>query len=384
MSILWTLPALTCLSSLAPAQSQVHVVDSTGAPGTDFTSIDAAIAAAASGDVLLVRQYLDRAPGHSFPAKRLTLVGEPGRVSEIRAPFVGGLGANDFVLFQGLDLRNDVAAVSHAQNDGVLWFERCILGDSGNPLPTVRDCAAVVLTHGTVAGGYFGPSLGAQNSGLFVFDCAADSIDGQFAFEASASTLELFGSRLRGLDGVAGSPMLCLGTSGGSALSLEQASDARLFASDLSAGVGFPSDGLCGAGRDGVELTASADSSFRSQAGSWATLEFSSPVRTDERVTLTLRGTPGERAWLLFSRTPGQGFRTPQLDGSVVVGGPWKTYPLGEIPAGGTLVVNSPAPRLMGGNEAEVFFSQVLTRDPVRGRFVVSAPSALVVLDARF
>src|SRR5262249_16506729 len=109
---------LLCLSSSSSAQVRVHVVDSSGAPGTPFTDIAAAITAAHSGDVLLVRHYLDYAYGHAFPGKRLSVVGEAGpnapQEHRIQTPYVSGLGANDFVLFQNVDLRNDLQSVSYA------------------------------------------------------------------------------------------------------------------------------------------------------------------------------------------------------------------------------------------------------------------------------
>ena len=51
-------PFVGCLISVlltAPVVADVHVVDATGGPGSDFTSIQAAVNAAADDDVVLIR-----------------------------------------------------------------------------------------------------------------------------------------------------------------------------------------------------------------------------------------------------------------------------------------------------------------------------------------
>ncbi len=69
-------PALfvACLAAVGTAQS-VLVVDAANAPGTDFTSLPAAVASASDGDVLIVR------PGGYFSfetQKGITVLAEPG------------------------------------------------------------------------------------------------------------------------------------------------------------------------------------------------------------------------------------------------------------------------------------------------------------------
>jgi hypothetical protein len=75
------------LASFASAQT-TWVVDDTPGPGVAFTSLPAAVAAAASGDTLLV------APGHYAPfhvsGKALTILGDGNVTTFIDGPPVAG------------------------------------------------------------------------------------------------------------------------------------------------------------------------------------------------------------------------------------------------------------------------------------------------------
>lgn len=372
------------------AQSATHVVDSSGAPGTDFTDLGSAIAAARNGDVLYVRRYDINLPPLtwawiSLAGKGLTIVADEGvNRPWIDAITVTGLSVDDFVLLQGLEpSRSFSGAGTWSQNEGVLWFEDCSLHYE-SASTKASDCAAVVLKGCDVSQylGTISPFL-TTDSGVFVHGSRVDSWDGQFAIEARNSALELVGSQLIGHEGFVASPAFCEGVNGGSALSLTR-SLARRLDSTLVAGAGFAGDDQCGPGRDGVELRVDGQSTLTDLPGFAKSYALLSPIREDESLQATLTGSPGDRVWLLASRTPGHGFAAPQLQGSILLGAPWKVAARATLPASGSLSVQLPAPRLASGEESRVYFSQAVVRDATTGHFVVSAPSALVVLDETF
>ncbi|MEL6715965.1 MAG: hypothetical protein AAFP86_19450, partial [Planctomycetota bacterium] len=85
-----SVPAQTAGPTLAPfsdpaALPRVFVVDDSGGPGVDHTTIDAAVAAAAPGDRIEVRAG---SYGFSTVDKAVTLMGEPG-VSILRVSVTG-------------------------------------------------------------------------------------------------------------------------------------------------------------------------------------------------------------------------------------------------------------------------------------------------------
>lgn len=370
--------------ALHAAQTETHVVDTSGAPGTDFAELAAAVAAAGNGDVIFVRRYdiPSFQPPIVLAGKGLTIVGEAGpNPPRIPALSVTGLAADDFFLLQGVQPnRSFEGSGTSWLNEGVIWFERCLLSFDG--LPGAHDCAAAVLVGTDVLQGPLGgaPSFQARNSRVFLHGSRVFSVDGGFALEASNSVLELHGSQLIGMDATEPGIAFCEGANGGSALSLTR-SLARRLDTTLVAGAGFVGDDQCGPGRDGVELRSEPSSSLIDLQGSATSYALQSPVREDESIQATLTGTPGDQVWLLASRTPGHGFGTVGLQDSLVLGAPWQVVARARLPASGSLSVQLPAPQLAGGEESRVYFSQAVVRSATTGRFVVSTASALVVLD---
>ena len=183
--------SLLLFTSLHHAQGNVIVVDDTSGPGSDFATIPEALDAAASGDIVLVREgaYTLDFPSVIVQGKALTLVGEG-------VCRVGG----------GLDVRNLPAGTTFGvrnleslftidaplsfqgyDNAGSLWIERCATGTTHGGLPTFFDrCSTVVFQDNLLFGSeprllssslhaYGGNStaIGFQGDGLWMLDTFA-------------------------------------------------------------------------------------------------------------------------------------------------------------------------------------------------------------------
>ncbi len=87
------------VASLVQAQGQVLVVDASGGPGSNFTSLGPAVASAQSGDVLLVRSggYLDSIV---LDGKSLTVIADAGASVQIAAADVEDIAAGGVVLIR--------------------------------------------------------------------------------------------------------------------------------------------------------------------------------------------------------------------------------------------------------------------------------------------
>ncbi len=191
-----SLQALVCLAALAtPAFADVLVVDGTGAG--EFTDLTQAVAASASGDVILVRPgtYLGDV---DLQGRGLTVVADaPGTVVVDGMVRVAGLSAGRFVVLSGLELRSGftfedcdgqiqvrdcvgprhTAGVNHPGNLGFPQMGECGIGVSSH---TARNCARVVLTDCTLTGedgldGFDGEpgehGLLVADSRVLLFDC---------------------------------------------------------------------------------------------------------------------------------------------------------------------------------------------------------------------
>lgn len=132
--------ALTTCSLLSAQRT--WVVDDSGGPGVDFTDLPPAIAAAASGDRVIVH-------AGAYQAVTLTraiqLAGQPGAV--VNHGFaIRGIGSGQTCSVSGLEFRglSSAASVSVQSCLGVVSFVDCAVR---HPVwtPQVTDCAAVSL-----------------------------------------------------------------------------------------------------------------------------------------------------------------------------------------------------------------------------------------------
>lgn len=391
------LPALAALLLALPAapQGQVHVVDATGGPGSEFTSIVDAIAAAAEGDVVLVRTGQYDSVG--IVAKSLIVVAERGAQVDCPSLFIHDLPADHPVVVQGLSfMRFDERVGSLELDEAPIWLERCSFevipgGFLTHSLEPV-DCASVVLVRSQVLAR--GPLSGlsgifTQRSRLHIYESHVESQDSVPAIAAGIAAreafLEVYGSTVKGPDGLDGRSSSCDGMDGGPAVRLLSGGTSRLVTRDdqlLGGAGGMPFDESCDPGADGAEVEILSSSTWQSLSGPVRSHEVDSPVREDESLHLRFSGAPGDRVWILVSSRPGIGLASPFWEGEFLLDPPYNMISLGTLPPSGVLQFPFPAPDLPAGVESRVVFAQAIFRDAVSGRFIASSPTVTVILDS--
>lgn len=142
---------------LSPAlAAQTWIVDAANGPGTDFTSIAAAVAAVPSGSTLLVRA--GSYTGFSISGKSLTILGGPGvdvtQQSLLWCVAVTNLAAHQSVVIHDLRLLGCPGTVNLSGCAGAVLLEE-IRTESTCPLPPmareqtflIDGCAQVMLRH---------------------------------------------------------------------------------------------------------------------------------------------------------------------------------------------------------------------------------------------
>ena len=420
ITALFLAPALATLATLATAQT-VHVVDASGSG--DFTSIQAAVNAAAAGDTLLIK-------GGSYGrtvinGKGLTVVAEKGQqVQVIGGVSVRNLAASEVVALVRLRLQGRHWAGTDAEQglevdgcDGPVRVDRCtIKGDKGGFFSgssdhggigvQVRASSDVALVGCTVRGGHSGWAWSCgdgwdqraghglvvkEGSLVTLHDCsviAGDAINhsldeiecgGQQGHGAWVTSSYLYGAGTRLQGGQGGSEGLCLiSFPGGDGLRLEGSSaHADLLAMTL---VGGPSSPCGDPPGQSLRLLSGATANFL--AGSMRALEVKSPARAGAEVRFRVTGLPGELA--LVTVSPGAAWRNriPWQSGPWMGRGPAHVIPLGTIPGSGVLTRFLDVPPIGSGLDSQTCFVQVLVLGS--GQSWLGSHGTLVVLDAQF
>lgn len=158
-------PALAlALSAATPAQGMTWIVDLANGPGTHFTDLPPAVAAAADGDTIIVRagSYSGFTTG-----KALMVLGEPNAAVQppptfwVAAPLVeiAGLGAGKTFVMKGITVTpvTHPVGINLVNNFGRVHLER-VSSIHGFPSSSqaglaASDCAAVTVSRGDFAGG---------------------------------------------------------------------------------------------------------------------------------------------------------------------------------------------------------------------------------------
>lgn len=204
-SIVPSLLTLPFLLAAPAAAGQVLVVDDDGGPGVDHTDLQAAIDAAASGDVILVKDGLYGAI--TVAGKGVTVVAEADAVARVDGPWtVLNLPAGELTVLRGLSTATPGGHGATVRNcAGAVWLEDCtiVAAHGSGILPTghgveIETAANVVVARCTVTAGnganlgLFGePSGGGHGvssigSQVAVLDCdltgghGADAPDGEW------------------------------------------------------------------------------------------------------------------------------------------------------------------------------------------------------------
>lgn len=392
--------SLAFAPAFTTAQTQVHVVDPAG--GAEFTTIFAAVSAAANGDIVLLKagDHLATADGiYPSAGKSVAVVAEANAAVRTFTFDLLGLSAGNHVLVQGVLLETMGGALDRVRScSGPVWFERCQFVHTIGGVSSLGGVLVQDSTSAVFASCDLGPpvslatddgvALTAKASRVHLLASTVRGLDELVpaVLGNEESFLEIFGSELRGAPGPDGGFFHCNGFDGGSALVMRTGSRSVTLGSTLAGGAGgAPQTGTsCAPGDDGFDTLLLGGSTLDVRAGGAKRLELTSPVRDDELVQVTITGNPGDRVWIQYANRPMPGQASSARDGELLVGAPRQTTPLGTIPSSGTLVIQVAAPTLPPGTEGAVFFSQALVRDAVTGRFVLSSPAALVVLDDSF
>jgi hypothetical protein len=395
--------AVPFLLALAP-QSGLHVVDDDGGPGVAFTDLQAAVDAAADGDLILVRS------GTYAPilvdGRSLSIVADAGAdvlVLDPLASGASGVAANvknvpdgGLVVLSGLgfDGRNGpgLGATIDApgflspgdwEKYGTVWIERCTILGTANTSPFF-----VEQTPGAL-------SMSLRGVVVHTTTGVPDERKGTRGFESNLAPVFAYASRFRG-------PLEPTDQSSGAG--------GRMVSASILAVDSVFEPGAAGSGAPGLELFAQADllqppfspiPSFAVLLGSVAdpvvtgaqsltipsvvtlpprTLDEPNVVRSGVPSSLEVGGTPGELAFLLVSTDFADEYFI-ELKGLLAPLAP-TILPLGAIPASGSLTVPVDL-TLPGGTTFVRLFTQAALVSAADG-IVLSDPGAVFVLGPGF
>lgn len=382
-------------------QGDVHVVDAAGGPGADFTDLSLAVAAAAEGDLVLVRAGRYSGPGQV--EKGLSIVAERDDVvvcSRIEATDLDGATP---LLVRGLAFvgREDAELMAEFRRcSAPVWIEDSTF-DPDATWVTRRDqgglfahASTLVLTRTYLRGPehpathrVFEPTImtllgGSTHAFASAFDGVARELtDAPALLLAQGAHLGLDGCTVAGPAGLDADAARPCPTSGRTGLQVLDTARAFLWGTRVTGGApGGNASVECPAVVAGEPIVAAAGA-VQSARGAARMLQIDPPVREGELVSVRLWGRPGDRVWLSVSSTPMAGESDRRWGGELVLGAPRTSFALGTVPTTGPLSVQLVAPDLPPGAEASVRYCQAFVRDASTRRFVVSSPATWVVLD---
>ncbi|TAJ24860.1 MAG: hypothetical protein EPO68_00850 [Planctomycetota bacterium] len=399
--------------------SQVHVVATQPGPGVDFKSISAAVAAAADGDVLLVKPgtYAEHVAVHG---KSIAIASDSGGPVLITGSVkIEALPASASFSMQGMH----------------------VIGSAGKAALRITDCAGSVLLEGCKVDGGFGgggwdaPAGAAavitRSDAVTLVGCEArgghgghlshtsDPFDsggaGGAGLSIGESKVTLHACVVLGGPGGGCDPGPCSGGSGAvgcySSASTVHASASRFFGSPGGSGsgpfgIGSPAVPLSVHAASTLELVAclaSSDylpdtwSSIKSDASSSvsqfaiAPVELAvsapsqvgvKPLREGEAGTLEISGATGALALLLVA--PSFAYTSnPSWLGTALIGAPLTVLPLGVLGASASVSIPFTVPDQGAGIEVTLVHLQAATID-AQGALQLGAHRLAALLDASF
>lgn len=428
MKLQLTLAAMACLAPSARAQA-VLVVDDDG--GGAFTTIQAAVDAAAPGDVVLVE-------GGSYPPFSILGKSVVVHASTDDRPVVSGpvvvqnVGASDAVSIRGLSIREVPSVVllasapvlSVVSCDGPVWIEDVSTND-GAPTPgrsatttLVASSASVSFVRCSLRAGTDPQSLAPAVTALRAFESGvqlyesllvggADTVTqprnsagvGRPGLQVEGGEVFLSGCDVRGGGGPFGLDfpvcMQCDGGDGGAGLvQIGKDPHVTVVDSTIVGGAGGLADDpttgplcfnpSCSDGVDGPDTVVTAGAldrvtdPLRSMAGS-------SPVRDGETLTVSLAGEPGDLAVSFFSIAQvGAVFLAPTVAlGPGFIGAPFELQGLGVLDATGEAELSVPTGGLITGFQGVPLYNQAVYFDA--GLFArIGSPTLILFLDPAF
>lgn len=412
MSCIRLAASLLVVSSALAAQDAVWVVGRAPGPGIDFTTLSAAVAAAADGDTILV--HSGTYPSFGVNARSLAITAEAGGdVSVSGGVFIVGLQPGQVVSLQGLKLNGDPfsAALNLSNNDGDVWLLDCELRgydvvlpgffESGTHAVWSSDCASVVASGCLLVGG--------------------SSVFGEAAWSSDTSNVHLYGSTVLGgagqcevfvtaSCGLAGTALVldsgflsaqsstitggaaapgeevCLPVVGCSCTVVAQGGlalqlglglpEAHLYDVTLLAGGATPPCGQAAA-----HVTEILSGLLDTVNGAGLAVAFDTPKADPDIGTLQVDGNPGDQVLLFVGFTPAHKW-LPAWNGPLLIAGSQIMMPLGLLPPSGTLAIPVQAPPLPAGIESIEVLLQAARLSAASP--LLANPARVILLDASF
>ncbi len=388
-------PLALALLALPSAAADVLVVDDSGGAGVDFITLQAAVAAAQDGDVVLVRSGT-YSGDVLVDAKSLVITADAGAaVGYSGLLTIQNLAAGQSVGWSGFDLTYGFLDVVSCF--GPVWIEdttfQVPLFAGGQQTVRIQDCHSVMFIRCSIDAGMFvigsNPAIRMSNAAVYLYDSSIAGGDGYSGLSlpveggpgvlVESGVLFSLSSAIQGGQGSPiGSPFGCTGTSpdGGPAVFLTGVAD--FYDTTLQGG---PPGELLGAG----SCTQGDPGQWVEGAGTWSLhpwperhLTVTTPVRTDELVGVDISVQQGDLTWLIFSSSRVI-YTVWWVVGPLAVGGSPVIVPLGALPAGQTsFSVQTFVPP---GEEAHVYHVQPLFVDTL-GFATLGEPAHVVELDA--
>lgn len=394
-----------------PASSEVLVVDRVGGPGARFAEIRTAVAAAAEGDTILVRD--GRYQPFVVYGKSLTVVAD-GPDAEVTGEVdffsttainVTALSARQQVVIRGLKADLGIGVYDC---EGSVWFDEvdvagasmCTLGGvSGGH---VEDSTRVTFTRCALRGENSGYLVNgapptthgldvSEGSSVFLFDCLLLGGDGVYlgptvggaGLRIEGSTVSIAGCTLQGGAGGVSASDPCGPNNAIGGAGVEFVGTGGVLQSAESTAVGGAKDlgALC-PGQSGPQGPAiSGTGTVVALAGFARHLQASSPVRVGGSLTFALEGQPGEVPFLVVSESHAPATLLA-CSGVLLVGlPPAEVFVLPPLPASGRASLSFPVPALSGLSEGLTFYAQALFLDP-SSRLWLGAGTTICLLEA--
>ena len=407
--------ALSASSALA---ADVFVVDPDNGPGTDFTSLQAALAFGPADSVLLVR------PGHygnvtidrSFTVVADSLGGDAPRYHSLS---IRNIDATERVVVKGFvgdaiaQVIGSPASIEVLNCDGPVLLEEMsvtlqpsVYSKMDGIRVTGSDKVSITRCdiEGTPAFEHtFGPdatpALRMSSSTVYVYESQLDggdgldaastffmdvfAIDGGPAVSMTSSTLRVYGSTLAGGPGGDGvdTGTLCFPNASGGAGLVADGVVTRVDTTIAGGAAGAvpatcPSSGAAGPDIVNPGVVTTIAETHRSYA-------VDTPIRVGQPATTTFAGVPGETLALLLSITPDLTY-VPTFKGPLLPGAPFAFSILGVVPASGVFQFTVPVPAVLppGFDGVEVFEQVIVAGQSGFG--FLSNPTVVVIVDASF
>ena len=359
------------VASFGPS-GDVLVVDDDGGPGVDFAQIHEAVAAAADGDVVLVREGVYAA--FVLAGKGLVILRDGPGIAKVSTPIVGELLEGQRVVLRGLTCAGKTRLVN---NQGLVWIEECsfdhtleilnsgkvVVARSHNdiavkgPYGVLATSSDVLLQACTFRGGD-----GSDGVSLGFGVCTDGSIGGHGVYLAGG-TLEVSGSALSGGDGGDGGGLKCGGGDGGHGAWIVNGALHHSTSTFAAGGGGGSTFGVAGGSGDAIHLDGS---SALEVALVGLALETQSPVLQGTAVEVALDGPAGGLVFLVFGGGPAW-IEAPALLHPALIAAPYTVIPLGPLDSAGSLDVAFPVGALPPGLASLTVFGQGLLITPLGG-----------------